>query len=328
MCSWFNILLLLIQVSRCTENVDMKDISSVTIALYCPTTKEEWDSAAKRKKCGKFSAKENFTADGKQQEYHCVINPFLNETLEVCAEPKILLGFCAEFNVAGGVIQNNEAAPCDKTFPKCDAIYNSREAYKYPDCYRIVYNSRNSKTTTVDLPQEESEHGKEKTALFVATAAVFVIVCFSVGFIKRTKIQTPTQHEDEQEIESHINTGPESNIMKGECLEINETINRLTAMPEDVTSQDGIIEESNENLFEPPDDNKDAIRSGFKTAEINKPFDEFVIEMTSIRNLLKAQNNVLIGMAVYCTKIHSKPSSEDLPPSSHSKDLIEELPLD
>lgn len=70
-------------------------------------------------------------------------------------------------------------------------------------------------------------------------------------------------------------------------------------------------------------------RSGFKTAEINKPsFDEFVIEMTSIGNLLKAQNIVLIGMAVYCTKIHSKPSSEDLPPSSHSKDLIEELPLD
>lgn len=31
-------------------------------------------------------------------------------------------------------------------------------------------------------------------------------------------------------------------------------------MPEDVTSQDGIIEESNENLFEPPGDNKDVIR--------------------------------------------------------------------
>lgn len=71
-------------------------------------------------------------------------------------------------------------------------------------------------------------------------------------------------------------------------------------------------------------------RSGFKTAEINKSsfHDEVVIEMTSIRKLPKAQNNVLIGMAVYCTKIHSKPSSEDLPPSSHSKDLIKELPLD
>lgn len=70
-------------------------------------------------------------------------------------------------------------------------------------------------------------------------------------------------------------------------------------------------------------------RSGFKTAEINKSsFDKFVIEMTSIRDLLKAHNNVLIGMAVYCTKIHSKPSSEDLPPSSPSKNLIEELPLD
>lgn len=70
-------------------------------------------------------------------------------------------------------------------------------------------------------------------------------------------------------------------------------------------------------------------RSGFKTAEINKSsFDEVVTEMTSIRKLLKAQNIVLIGMALYFTKNHSKPLSEDLPPSSHSKDLIEELPLD
>lgn len=64
-------------------------------------------------------------------------------------------------------------------------------------------------------------------------------------------------------------------------------------------------------------------RSGTKTA-----FDEVVIEMTCIKKLLKAQNIVLTGMALYFTKNHSNPSSEDLLPPSHSKDLIEELPLD
>lgn len=64
-------------------------------------------------------------------------------------------------------------------------------------------------------------------------------------------------------------------------------------------------------------------RSGTKTA-----IDEVVIEMTSIKELVKAQNFFLTGMALYFTKNHSKPSSEDLLPPSHSKDLIEELPLD
>lgn len=94
-------------------------------------------------------------------------------------------------------------------------------------------------------------------------------------------------------------------------------------MPEDGTFQDGIIEESNENLFEPLEDKKDGIRSGTETA-----FDEVVIEMTSIKKLLKAQNIVLTGMALYLIKNHSKPSSEDLLSPSHSKVLIEELPLD
>lgn len=49
-------------------------------------------------------------------------------------------------------------------------------------------------------------------------------------------------------------------IPTGECTEKNETINRSTAIPEDVTSPDGIIKESNANLFEPLEGNKDWIR--------------------------------------------------------------------
>lgn len=40
------------------------------------------------------------------------------------------LGHCVEFNVGGGVIQDQRSAKCNDTFPKCDNIYDSVDAYK------------------------------------------------------------------------------------------------------------------------------------------------------------------------------------------------------
>lgn len=40
------------------------------------------------------------------------------------------LGHCVEFNVGGGVIQDQRSTPCNDPFPKCDAIYDSCQAYK------------------------------------------------------------------------------------------------------------------------------------------------------------------------------------------------------
>lgn len=42
----------------------------------------------------------------------------------------LFLGHCVEFNVRGGVIQDQRSAPCNQTFPKCDKIYPSSEAFK------------------------------------------------------------------------------------------------------------------------------------------------------------------------------------------------------
>lgn len=39
-------------------------------------------------------------------------------------------GHCVEFNVPGGVIQDQLSTPCNDIFPKCDGIYNSMTAYK------------------------------------------------------------------------------------------------------------------------------------------------------------------------------------------------------
>lgn len=40
------------------------------------------------------------------------------------------VGHCVEFNLLGGVIQDQWSSPCNGTFPKCDSFYDSTTAYK------------------------------------------------------------------------------------------------------------------------------------------------------------------------------------------------------
>lgn len=56
----------------------------------CPVSEEDWRKAAARKNCSAYASQcdkpDKFV-------YHCVINTFVNQTLEVCAYGKeILLG--------------------------------------------------------------------------------------------------------------------------------------------------------------------------------------------------------------------------------------------
>lgn len=58
----------------------------------CPTSKQEWDVAASKKNCEQLAAKALCNTSEKPYFYHCVINGFRNQTLEVCAPRKIIFG--------------------------------------------------------------------------------------------------------------------------------------------------------------------------------------------------------------------------------------------
>ncbi|XP_052691865.1 uncharacterized protein LOC128169854 [Crassostrea angulata] len=73
-------------------------------------------------------------------QYHCLMNSWMNATVEVCALNRSILGYCAEFNTDGALIQENYNADCRKYDPPCPKIYNSAEAYKYQSCYESVHN--------------------------------------------------------------------------------------------------------------------------------------------------------------------------------------------
>lgn len=52
------------------------------------------------------------------------------------------VGHCVEFNLLGGVIQDQLLSPCKETFPKCDVNYNSTVAYKCNTTVYIIHNCR------------------------------------------------------------------------------------------------------------------------------------------------------------------------------------------
>ncbi|XP_061169231.1 uncharacterized protein LOC133178544 [Saccostrea echinata] len=98
----------------------------------------KWREAAEMKNCSHYE----HACKGKLS-YHCVINPWQNATVEVCApETQINAGYCAEYNRRGGKIQEFYKKSCEN----CVNEYISTEAYKYQECYRAVYKLRANKT--------------------------------------------------------------------------------------------------------------------------------------------------------------------------------------
>ncbi|XP_048768398.1 uncharacterized protein LOC125674985 isoform X1 [Ostrea edulis] len=122
--------------------------STRTEVARCPTSESTWKEAARNKNCRSYS----HDCQGKLK-YHCVINPWQNTTLEVCApETVIKHGHCAEYNLRGGKIQEFYVKSCKK----CVRDYVSTEAYKYQECYEKVYKDRERKGIELSNRSPES----------------------------------------------------------------------------------------------------------------------------------------------------------------------------
>lgn len=148
MISYFCVPLILVMLlsKMCGDANKTCQVSTnvVEVVRSCPASKTEWVNAASKKNCRKQAVLEKCTMDEKLFVYHCVINKYANALLEVCAPPTIIFGYCTTFNNDSGIIPHHAAVPCNEIFPKCDPIYISSDAYKYPDCYQLAYNKRTS----------------------------------------------------------------------------------------------------------------------------------------------------------------------------------------
>lgn len=205
---WFQLTILVWQITQfqLSYGVD-KDcpipVSKVEVVASCPKSKEEWDIAASKKKCSKIAAEakeKNCTIDEINPTYHCVINAFRNKLLEVCADENTIFGHCTEFNEVGRVIQIHNTAPCEEVFPNCDDAYRSVDAYKYPGCYNLVNQTKD--TTNTDYPTS----GYDKIMIIIATfiVALFcglaVVIAIALYFKgkRQVVIQKPEKELEEQ----------------------------------------------------------------------------------------------------------------------------------
>lgn len=173
------IAVLLIKFSKSESRYCPEAVASANIVAFCPTSIAEWHIAARKKNCSKLAQRQKCSTVEKFL-YHCVINEYRNETLEVCAPSRIIFGHCVEFNAAGGVIQEQISAPCNSTFPKCDTYYKSNSAYKYPECYSLIYKrSFRRRLTNISRDTNDNEYDAKKNiplVLFLMFLTVIIIV--------------------------------------------------------------------------------------------------------------------------------------------------------
>lgn len=148
-----------------------KSILTVRYVEKCPTDSTSWKIAAEKMNCE--SIEQNCSQTGRDHfQYHCVINAWMNATLEVCALNRTIIGYCTEYNINGAVIQDNYGADCTKLNPPCPTSYNSAEAYKYQTCYDLVKRNRKMAEYTVKgsmYPNSASERLCDKLALPILT---------------------------------------------------------------------------------------------------------------------------------------------------------------
>ncbi|XP_062587066.1 uncharacterized protein LOC134248683 isoform X2 [Saccostrea cucullata] len=140
--------LLILKVVKCNSDSCPVSRQTMEIVPNCPTSESKWNEASQRKNCSAFASQCSYPD---RLVYHCVINPFVNQTLEVCAYGKyIVLGYCTEYSLSGNIIQQNYDTVCSKfTQSPCPSGYHSTEAYKYPGCYELTKKSTVQNPTTV-----------------------------------------------------------------------------------------------------------------------------------------------------------------------------------
>lgn len=156
-----------------------KSILTVRYGTRCPKDATSWQMAANKINCDSIQQECSKSLGLDPQrfifQYHCLINSWMNATVEVCALNRSILGYCSEFNTNGALIQENYGADCRKYDPPCPQIYNSAEAYKYQPCYDLVYKRHRN---PVYVSQRLSSSSQKSTS----NDCMPILHCFLITF--------------------------------------------------------------------------------------------------------------------------------------------------
>lgn len=173
-----------VQISTAISDSCPISPSTVKIVDDCPDSEEKWREAAARKNC---SAHASQCDEPDRLVYHCVINAFVNQTLEVCAYSRIImLGYCTEYSLGGNIIQPSFVANCTQFTKKpCPLGYQSTDAFKYPGCYGLTKKTTAMSTlsTTNDTHVNNDEGSSKDVLLPILTVSGCLLLITGIGIV-------------------------------------------------------------------------------------------------------------------------------------------------
>lgn len=201
--------------------------STVQIVDNCPDSEDEWRQAAARKNCAAYASN---CSEPEKLVYHCVINSFVNQTLEVCAYWRItLFGSCTEYSLSGNIIQRSWYTNCTQfTKNPCPLAYKSNDSYKYPGCYELTKKTTTqpaatstfSTTNTTHMNNEkQADGGSPKDFIFPVIIAVVLLlivvvagVCFILLWRKVKKRKKDPKISEEESKSLRVTVDTETNL--------------------------------------------------------------------------------------------------------------------
>lgn len=149
-----------------------QSIPTLNEADACPKTITEWIKAKERKQC--YLISQNCTTK-KEFEYHCLPNTVTGLFVELCAPPKVIVGYhCPIYDMERNTIEANFNEPCKDHLKPCEEVYKSNSAYKYQDCFT----GNNIKTANNNAAPIIISN--DYTALMIA---ICIFLCVVVGLL-------------------------------------------------------------------------------------------------------------------------------------------------
>ncbi|XP_062615701.1 uncharacterized protein LOC134277373 [Saccostrea cucullata] len=164
---------------------------TVTIVSSCPLNENDWNMKAKEMSC---EGKEQSCCPKEKYTYHCLVNDFLNNTVEFCA-PKMRLNYCAQYTFYGARIQKNLYTNCTNNSIDCKGFYESNTAYKKSKCFKLRSSQEDEEsesTTQTEEKKPETNHfflndGLNDGHIIGIAACVAILILVFIVLLKHRK---------------------------------------------------------------------------------------------------------------------------------------------
>lgn len=161
----------------------LKQVSSRTVAYVskCPSVSEYWKSATR---CNNYCGSSFIQNETCAHMYHCMRDSLKRNLVEFCAYPKILFGYCPEYDPVGQVIQKDTDTLCNSS--SSQKYYNSSDLYFCdPDCFKIDESYFETETKTPAI--NDGEHYNEVILGVGVVSAIVIIALMLYCLHKRTR---------------------------------------------------------------------------------------------------------------------------------------------